>query len=93
MGKIIAIAAVLLVVLLLLLLVFRKPSGKTQKAAPRAIAKGKSNEADPLAEADVYLAYGREKQAMEILEQASRKYPDRQDIADRLAELKQKTKR
>ena len=45
---------------------------------------------DPLNEADVYLAYGRSSQAIEILEQALRDQPDRTDIAKKLNTLKAK---
>ena len=92
MEKFIAIAAVLLIGVLLFLFMTSK---KTQKGSPNATTKKKAltdEEVDPLAEADVYLAYGRKEQAMEILEQASRKYPNRKDIADKLSQLKQKAK-
>lgn len=39
------------------------------------------DEVDPLAEAEVYLAYGRDKQAEDILNQGLDLHPDRQDIA------------
>ncbi len=44
--------------------------------------------ADPLAEAEVYLAYGRKKQAIEILEKAKLEYPNRTDIQVKLDELR-----
>ncbi|MDP3608327.1 MAG: hypothetical protein Q8R74_04560 [Methylophilus sp.] len=44
--------------------------------------------ADPLAEAEVYLAYGRKKQAIEILEKAKLEYPNRTDIQAKLDELR-----
>jgi len=46
--------------------------------------------ADPLAEAEVYIAYGREKQALEILKKALQKNPKRSDIESKLRELKRK---
>jgi len=42
---------------------------------------------DPVAEADVYLAYGRDVQAEEILKEATRHYPDRVSIPAKLAEI------
>jgi len=42
---------------------------------------------DPVAEADVYLAYGRDVQAEEILKEASRHHPDRVSIPAKLAEI------
>lgn len=43
---------------------------------------------DPLTEAEVFLAYGRKKQAIELLEKALQKHPSRADIAARLRDLK-----
>jgi pilus assembly protein FimV len=43
---------------------------------------------DPLAEAEVYLAYDRREQAIQILEEALRGSPSRQDIRKRLAEVR-----
>ena len=42
---------------------------------------------DPVAEADVYLAYGRDLQAEEILKEALRHHPDRVSIPVKLAEI------
>ncbi|MCE1250817.1 MAG: hypothetical protein LWW82_08815 [Comamonadaceae bacterium] len=42
---------------------------------------------DPVAEADVYLAYGRDLQAEEILKEAARHNPDRSSIQVKLAEI------
>jgi pilus assembly protein FimV len=42
---------------------------------------------DPVAEADVYLAYGRDLQAEEILKEAMRATPDRQEIRVKLLEV------
>ncbi|MGE4331005.1 FimV/HubP family polar landmark protein [Diaphorobacter sp.] len=42
---------------------------------------------DPVAEADVYLAYGRDLQAEEILKEAVRHYPERVSIPAKLAEI------
>lgn len=43
---------------------------------------------DPIAEAEVYLAYGRKKQAIEILEEALRAKPTQEDIRKKLNEIK-----
>ena len=42
---------------------------------------------DPVAEAEVYLAYGRDSQAEEILQDALSKMPDRQDVRLKLMEI------
>ena len=46
-----------------------------------------STEVDPIAEAEVYIAYGREAQAEEILKEALRRQPDRQAIRAKLLEI------
>ena len=46
-----------------------------------------STEVDPIAEAEVYIAYGREGQAEEILKEALRKQADRQAIRLKLLEI------
>lgn len=46
-----------------------------------------SNEVDPVAEADVYIAYGRDAQAEEILKEAMRMQPDRHAIRVKLLEI------
>jgi pilus assembly protein FimV len=46
-----------------------------------------SNEVDPVAEADVYIAYGRDVQAEEILKEALRTHPDRHAIRVKLLEI------
>jgi pilus assembly protein FimV len=46
-----------------------------------------ANEVDPVAEADVYLAYGRDLQAEEILKEALRAQPDRHSIRVKLLEI------
>ena len=43
---------------------------------------------NPVTEAEVYLAYGRKEQAIEILEEALRAKPDRQDVRRKLQEIK-----
>jgi pilus assembly protein FimV len=46
-----------------------------------------SNEVDPVAEADVYIAYGREEQAEDILKEAIRLQPDRHAVRIKLLEI------
>lgn len=46
-----------------------------------------STEIDPISEAEVYVAYGRQSQAEEILRNALRGHPDRQPVRLRLMEL------
>ena len=46
-----------------------------------------SNEVDPVAEADVYIAYGREEQAEDILKEAVRLQPDRHAVRVKLMEI------
>ena len=48
---------------------------------------GGSDEVDPIAEADVYIAYGRDAQAEEILKEAMAKHPEREDFQVKLAEI------
>ncbi|HJV74764.1 MAG TPA: FimV/HubP family polar landmark protein [Noviherbaspirillum sp.] len=46
-----------------------------------------TNEVDPVAEADVYIAYGRDAQAEEILKEALRTQPERQAVRLKLLEI------
>jgi pilus assembly protein FimV len=46
-----------------------------------------SNEVDPVAEADVYIAYGREEQAEDILKEALRLQPERHPVRVKLLEI------
>lgn len=46
-----------------------------------------TNEVDPVAEADVYIAYGRDAQAEEILKEALRTQPDRNTVRVKLLEI------
>jgi hypothetical protein len=50
--------------------------------------KRKDFKLDPLEEALIYITYGRSKHAIDILEKALKKNPDRNDIAEKLNELK-----
>jgi Tfp pilus assembly protein FimV len=52
--------------------------------------KGDGDGVDPIAEAAVYVAYGRKNQAIALLEEALRHNPAREDIATKLRELKRK---
>jgi pilus assembly protein FimV len=54
-------------------------------AAP--IAEAGADELDPIAEADVYMAYGRNAQAEEILKEALNKDPDRLPVHAKLLEV------
>jgi len=58
--------------------------GISQGAAAAAI---ETEEVDPIAEADVYMAYGRDTQAEEILKEALGKDPSRQPIRVKLLEI------
>jgi hypothetical protein len=70
--------AVALICLLALFLVRRRSSA----------ARPTGQTPDPLAEAEVYLAYGKKKEALETLEKAASSDPSRADIATKLAQLK-----
>jgi pilus assembly protein FimV len=50
-------------------------------------ARERDGESDPLAEAEVYLAYGRDLQAEEILQQALRQTPERLPVIAKLLEV------
>lgn len=45
-------------------------------------------EYDPLAEAEIYLIYGNRQMALDTLAKAAQEHPEREDIRNRLAELK-----
>lgn len=51
-----------------------------------------ADEVDPIAEADVYIAYGRDEQAEEVLLDGISTHPDRIDVKRKLLELYHKTK-
>jgi pilus assembly protein FimV len=62
-------------------------------AAARAVAAAQvTEEVDPLAEAEIYLAYGRDGQAEEILKEALQTSPRRQEIQLKLLEIYSKRK-
>lgn len=52
-----------------------------------SVASPDSDEVDPIAEADVYMAYGRDTQAEEILKDALTKDPERLELHAKLAEI------
>ena len=58
----------------------------TQVAAATAPA-AESDDVDPIAEADVYLAYGRDSQAEEILSESLSKHPERVPVHAKLLEI------
>ena len=51
------------------------------------LANVHTDEVDPVAEAEVYLAYGRDETAEEILKDAIRKHPQRQELKIKLLEI------
>jgi pilus assembly protein FimV len=76
--------------------VFGSTGGGVVNTGENSLASGFSNEGmgtidtdevDPIAEAEVYLAYGRDAQAEEILKEALKKDPQRQEIHLKLLEI------
>lgn len=57
------------------------------QAAEAAIPSAPADEVDPLAEAEVYIAYGRDTQAEEILKEALARNPNREDVQLKLLEI------
>ncbi len=55
--------------------------------SPTGLGPGETEEVDPIAEADVYMAYGRDAQAEEILKEALQKDPNRAAIHAKLLEI------
>jgi Tfp pilus assembly protein FimV len=51
--------------------------------APEAVTQ-----LDPIAEADVYLAYGNRQQAVSLLRQAAKENPGRTDILEKIREIR-----
>lgn len=62
-------------------------SGGQAAAAPSAPVQAESDNVDPIAEADVYMAYGRDAQAEEILKEALAKNPGRSALQLKLLEV------
>ena len=56
-------------------------------AAASSSAPAPADEVDPLAEAEVYIAYGRDQQAEEILKEALGKNPQREEVQLKLLEI------
>lgn len=56
-------------------------------AAPSTSASAATDDVDPLAEAEVYIAYGRDGQAEEILKEALARAPNRADVKLKLLEI------
>jgi Tfp pilus assembly protein FimV len=71
-------ALVLLIFLGIIIKNLLSGAGSNQEAEP-----------DPLAEAEVYLAYGRYQQAIQVLEQALEKNGLRSDIQQKLDEIRE----
>lgn len=63
----------------------------TEMGAP-GMGAMQSDEVDPIAEAEVYMAYGRDQQAMEVLQDAIRRDPGRTELKIKLLEVYQKRK-
>jgi pilus assembly protein FimV len=59
----------------------------TAAPEPGAAAVAAVEDVDPLAEAEVYIAYGRDGQAEEILKEALAKSPEREDVKLKLLEI------
>jgi hypothetical protein len=70
-----------------LLALVRYPNHPFRRAGSSSVRLG-SVPVDPLAEAEVYIAYGRKQQAMQILEGALKDEPRRKDLSDKLAALR-----
>ena len=60
-------------------------TGSSMAYSPSQLDTG--GDVDPVAEADVYLAYGRDLQAEEILKEAARHHPERTAVYAKLAEI------
>ena len=63
----------------------------TEMGAP-GMGTMQADEVDPIAEAEVYMAYGRDQQAMEVLQEAIRRDPGRSELKVKLLEVYQKRK-
>ncbi len=63
----------------------------TEMGAP-GMGAMQADEVDPVAEAEVYMAYGRDQQAMEVLQDAIRRDPARVELKLKLLEVYQKRK-
>ncbi|MGH8601013.1 MAG: type IV pilus assembly protein FimV, partial [Burkholderiales bacterium] len=63
------------------------PPASLPEPQPVAQAAAISDDVDPLAEAEVYIAYGRDEQAEEILKDALVQHPERTDVQVKLLEV------
>ena len=63
------------------------PAGAAAVSAPAGAAGMEAEEVDPIAEADVYMAYGRDAQAEEILKEALQKDANRVPVHAKLLEI------
>ncbi len=66
----------------------RAPQKSERGAGMDSTSANTAARGDALAEAEVYIAYGRNKQAIDILEAALESDPSRDDIRTRLFEIK-----
>jgi pilus assembly protein FimV len=64
----------------------RAPASASQGSVSQTSGM-EAEEVDPIAEADVYMAYGRDAQAEEILKEALQKHPDRIPVHAKLLEI------
>lgn len=64
-----------------------REKGYNGVSTPSSAGAKKHGASDPLAKADVYLAYGRKRQALETLKQALQEHPSRSDIEAKLRKL------
>jgi pilus assembly protein FimV len=62
-------------------------AGSSQASVSQSPAGMEAEEVDPIAEADVYMAYGRDAQAEEILKEAMQKDPNRTTVLAKLLEI------
>jgi len=62
-------------------------AGDGEAAAPAVSTAPAVDEVDPVQEAEVYIAYGRDSQAEEILKEAMAREPAREDVQVKLAEV------
>ncbi|MGE0801018.1 MAG: FimV/HubP family polar landmark protein, partial [Lautropia sp.] len=62
-------------------------TGAVTQTQVSTLSDASPTEVDPIAEADVYIAYGREAQAEEILKEALKRQPERQAIRLKLMEI------
>jgi pilus assembly protein FimV len=91
-----------LVAVVAIILLRRKPKADANAHAPAAADSlfstfdDRASEAnanlDPIAEAEVYLAYGNRQQAVTLLRQAAQENPGRADIVEKIREIREAMK-